>query len=229
LSGAEPGSAARSRLLVLARRPAHQALIDRLTAERVSGENPDVSAVSLRIAVLDAQNRSAEAGPFLAALASRATSIDLLATIRSEAGSRGFDAAVERADERETAIASDPLDRMRARLALMRFYEGKRDIARAEAAVEELYRENPVILGVVRATVDFHWRNKMPAKAVGAPLRPPGRRPRPACVLRREGAGAAHRTAGPRRAYFAHRRPAAQPDSGADAAKGLRRRRGSVH
>lgn len=166
LKGAGEAGSARARLLVLAKRPAQKALIDRLTAERVAGANPDAAALSLRIAVLEAQNREGEVGPLLAELASRTTSIDLLATIRSEASQRGFDAAAQRAQEREVVVTADPVERMRARLDLMRLYESKNDVPAAQRAVEELYAENPAILGVVRATVDFYWRNKMPTKAL---------------------------------------------------------------
>ncbi len=174
LKGAGSEGPARSRLLTLARRPAQKALIDRLTAERVAGANPDAAAVSLRIAVLEAQNRAADVGPFLLDLASRTTSLELLAGIRSDATSRGFDTAVQRAQEREVAVTSDPVERMQARLELMRLYESKHDLPAAERAVEELYRENPAILGVVRATVDFYWRNNMPAKAIDTLVRAAG-------------------------------------------------------
>jgi hypothetical protein len=174
LKGAEAGSSARARLIALAKRPAHQALINQLTAERVASANPDAAAVSLRIAVLEGQGRTKEVGPLLAELASRATLVDLLATIRSDAASRGFDTAVERALEREAAITTDPVDRMQAQLELMRFYEGRKDVAGAQRVVEELYRTNPAILGVVRATVDFYWRNKMPAQAVDTLARAAG-------------------------------------------------------
>ena len=141
------------------------------TAARIAGTNPDAAAVSLRIAVLEAQNRTSEVGPFLAELASRTTSIDLLAGIRTDAASRGFDAVVQAVQEREVAVTADPVERMRARLELMRLYESKPDLAVAGRAVEDLYRENPAILGVVRATVDFYWRNKMYAKAVDTLVR----------------------------------------------------------
>jgi tetratricopeptide (TPR) repeat protein len=166
LKGADAAGSARARLLALSKRPAHKATIDRLTAERVAAANPDAAAVSLRIAVLEAQNRASEVGPFLADLASRTTSVDLLVRIRSDAASRGFEAAVQRTQEREVTITTDPVERMRARLELMRLYESKGDTAAAGRAVEELYRENPAILGVVRAAVDFYWRNKMHVKAV---------------------------------------------------------------
>ena len=166
LKGDAAAASARARLLTLAKRPAYKSVIDRLTAGRVAGANPDAAAVSLRIAVLEAQNRTSEVGTLLADLVSRTTSLDLLASIRGDAASRGFEAVVQKVQEREVAVTADPVERMRARLDLMRLYESKADVAAAQGAVEELYRENPAILGVVRATVDFYWRNKMPAKAV---------------------------------------------------------------
>jgi len=166
IQGAEPGTSARARLITLARRPAHRALIDKATAERVAGPLPDPGAVSLRLAILDAQDRRADAEQFLLSLADRASSVDVLATVRGEGERRGLDAVTERALEREAAVTADPIERMRARLALMRFYEAKSDTARAQHTAEELYRDNPAILGIVRATVDFYWRNKMPRQAV---------------------------------------------------------------
>jgi len=174
LKGDAAAASARARLLTLAKRPAYKSPIDRLTAERVASANPDADAVSLRIAVLEAQNRNSEVGTFLADLSSRATSLDLLASIRGDAASRGFEAVVEKVQEREVAVTADPVERMRARLELMRLYESKADHAAAQRAVEDLYRDNPAILGVVRATVDFYWRNKMPAKAVDTLVRAAG-------------------------------------------------------
>ena len=174
LKGDAAAASARARVLTLAKRPAYKSLIDRLTAERVTGSNPDAAAVSLRIAVVEAQNRTSEVGTFLSDLASRTISLDLLTEIRADAASRGFEAVVQRVQEREVAVTADPVERMRARLELMRLYESKADLAAAQHAVEELYRENPAILGVVRATVDFYWRNKMPAKAVDTLVRAAG-------------------------------------------------------
>ncbi len=174
LKGDAAAASARARLLTLAKRPAYKVLIDRLTAERVADANPDAAAVSLRIAVLEAQSRTGEVGTFLADLASRATSPDLLASIRGDAASRGFEAVVQKVQEREVAVTADPVERMRARLELMRLYESKAELAAAQRAVEDLYRENPAILGVVRATVDFYWRNKMPARAIDTLVRASG-------------------------------------------------------
>jgi hypothetical protein len=174
MKGDAAAASARARLLTLAKRPASKTQIDRLTAERVAGANPAAEAVSLRIAVLEAQNRTSEVGTFLGELASRTTSLELLASIRGDAASRGFEAVVQQVQEREVAVTTDPVERMRARLDLMRLYESKADLAAARRTVEELYRENPNILGVVRATVDFYWRNKMPAQAVDTLVRAAG-------------------------------------------------------
>lgn len=171
MKGAESGSSARARLIQLSRRPAQQALVEKLTIERASGTNPDAAAVALRTAVLEAQNRRDDLRRFLIDVAGRTTSLELLETIRSTAGRAGLDEAEERSLERQIAVTADPVERMRLRLALMRFYEGRRDVQRARDAVEALYHENPEILGVVRATVDFYWRNKMERQSIDVLLR----------------------------------------------------------
>lgn len=55
---------------------------------------------------------------------------------------------------------------MQAQLALMRYYEGRHDLAAAGRVADDLYANNPTVLGVVRATTDFHWRNKNAKRAV---------------------------------------------------------------
>ncbi len=171
MKGAESGSSARARLIQLSRRPAQRALVEKLTIERASGANPDTAAVALRTAVLEGQNRRDDLRQFLMDVAGRTTSLELLETIRDTAGRTGLDEVEERSLERQIAVAADPVERMRLRLAMMRFYEGRRDVQRARDAVEALYRQAPEILGVVRATVDFYWRNKMERQAVDVLLR----------------------------------------------------------
>lgn len=166
MKGAAPGSSARARLIQLSRRPAQQALVEKLTIQRASGTNPDPAAVALRTAVLEAQNRRDDLRRFLIDVAGRTSSMELLETIRNTASRAGLDEAEERALERQIAVTGDPIERMRLRLALMRFYEGRRDVQRARRAVEELYRQHPEIRGVVRATVDFYWRNNMQRQAI---------------------------------------------------------------
>ncbi len=159
-------SNARGRLLELARRPAFRKIIEEATAKRVAGENPDAQAVLLRVAVLETQNRRDDLEKFLLALVERATSLDLLARTEREAVRLGFDAVQQRSLERQAQLTTDPLERLRLRLALARFHEGRRDVEAARRAIEALYNDHPTLLGVVRAAVDFHWRNKTLGRAV---------------------------------------------------------------
>ena len=55
---------------------------------------------------------------------------------------------------------------MRLTLANARLLESKKDIAGAAHVVDALYRDHPLILGVVRGAVDFHVRNRQPAEAI---------------------------------------------------------------
>lgn len=171
MKGAESQSSARVRLIQLSRRPGERALVEKLTTERASGPDPNPAAVALRTAVLEAQNRRDDLRQFLLDVTGRTTSLELLETIRGTAGRTGLGEVEERSLERQIALAADPVERMQLRLALMRFYEGRRDLQRARDAVEALYRQNPEILGVVRATVDFYWRNKMERQAIDVLLR----------------------------------------------------------
>ncbi|MGH9668788.1 MAG: hypothetical protein ACRD3A_01575, partial [Terriglobales bacterium] len=162
----EEYSPARSRLLELARWPAHRAAADEVTAKLASEPGAGPAAVSLRVAVLEAQNRRPELEAFLSSKIESASSLELLERMDSIAERLGFDALRVRAFERRIALLSDPVERMRLRLALMRFHEGKGDLASAQKVMESLHAENPTILGVVRAAADFYWRNKMPPRAV---------------------------------------------------------------
>ncbi|MEO8130993.1 MAG: hypothetical protein ABI822_28095, partial [Bryobacteraceae bacterium] len=54
----------------------------------------------------------------------------------------------------------------RLRLRLARFYESKPDVNAAARTIDAVYKDNPQILGVVRAAVDFYWRNKQGKNAV---------------------------------------------------------------
>jgi tetratricopeptide (TPR) repeat protein len=55
---------------------------------------------------------------------------------------------------------------MRLTLANARLLESKKDVAGAARVVDALYRDHPLILGVVRGAVDFHVRNQQPAEAI---------------------------------------------------------------
>lgn len=171
---AEGDSPARARLLELAKRPAHRATVEQATAKGVSGPNPRALAVSLRVAVLEAQHRRNDLKKFLLALVEGAPSWELLESVDRIAEQQGFETVRERSLERQIALATDPVDRMRLRLTLARFHEGRRDIESARRVLEALDQEHPTVLGVVRATVDFYWRNKMAAPAVDRLVRAAG-------------------------------------------------------
>ncbi|MEX2301625.1 MAG: hypothetical protein WD733_11845 [Bryobacterales bacterium] len=154
----EGGSAAQRRLIELSRRPAHRELIDQLSAQLVAGQNPGPEAVTLRVAVLEAQQRRADLDQFLSRMIETTTSFELLEQIGNIASSRRLDAIRAQGIERQIALTQDPVDRMRLRLALMQLHEGRNDVAAARQVIDELYGENSRVLGVVRARVDFAWR-----------------------------------------------------------------------
>ncbi|MGH9664612.1 MAG: hypothetical protein ACRD9L_09340, partial [Bryobacteraceae bacterium] len=166
VKGARTEGDARTRLLVLARRAELRQQVEQATAALVAGVNPDSGDVSLRVSVLEGQNRRADLEAFLAGLAARSTSYDLLAQIENIARVDGMRAVEARAVEREIAVLTDPVERMRRRLALARLYESQGETAQASRTMNELYRDHPKILGVVRAAVDFAWRNRDGKRAI---------------------------------------------------------------
>ena len=163
---ASPGSQAESRLLTLARRPKFRDLVDQATANIAPQPNPPMSAINLRVQVLEAQNRKPELESFLDAIANGTTSIEQAEQIETLAEQKSLEAVRQHALERQAALTSDPITRLQLRYALIRLYEGRKDFQSAEKNVEALYRDNPKILGVVRSTVDFYWRTKSYPKAI---------------------------------------------------------------
>jgi len=156
----------RARLIALARRPAHKDQIESLTAKLAAGADPDPGAVNLRVALLEAQNRRDDLERYLAALADSAATIEGAARAGEIAEGRGFTRVQERALARQVVLATDAGDRIRARLALIRFQESNGGLGPARQGMDALYREHPLSRGVVRAAVDFHWRNKETGRAV---------------------------------------------------------------
>ena len=162
----ERASPARARLLQLARRPALRPLIEARTIALVTGGTPDRQAVALRLAILEQQNRRDDAGAFLLSLTRSTSSPELLEDLSAAAARLGFENIRESVLERQIALASDDVERIRLRLALARYYESKPDVPAARAVIEGVLRANPAILGVVRAATDFYWRNHLPEQAV---------------------------------------------------------------
>jgi len=165
-AGTDGASPARSRLLQLSRRPALRAAIDAQTAAIVTAKNPQRPAVALRVSILEQQNRRDDISALLLTLAHDSESPELLEDLSSAAARLGFENVREAVLERQIALASDEIERIRLRLALARYYESKPDLPAARKVVEEVLRANPAILGVVRAATDFYWRNHLPEQAV---------------------------------------------------------------
>ena len=164
LSGAlvsTANSAARARLLHLLKRSNLRATIEQATEKAAGGANPDWNAVSLRLDVLEALNRRADLEAFLTHLAQETSSLELLAQIQPVAERYGLDNDRILILEREIALLADPVEKLQLRLQLARFYESKNQVEQARTLMESVYSESPLLLGVVRSTVDFYWRNKI--------------------------------------------------------------------
>jgi cellulose synthase operon protein C len=154
------------RLLELARRPKYRDLVNEETEKLAGAAGDSLSAIHLRVRVLEAENRKAELIAYLDAAVDRANTIEQAAEIETIAQQRSLEDVRQRALEKQAALAIDTVTRLQLRYQLVRLYESRKDFAAAQQSVETLYRENPKILGVVRATVDFYWRLKAYPQAI---------------------------------------------------------------
>jgi thioredoxin-like negative regulator of GroEL len=152
------------RILKLARRPGVRDAVDRLTAEAANRSDAEWPAVFLRVSVLQQQQRNAEATPLLLGKIASTRSLDLLKKIEDAAGE--LPEVREKAMERQIAVTQDPVEQVRLRIALMRFFESRKDVSAAARTIDALYKERPNILGVVRATVEFYTRHEQPQDAI---------------------------------------------------------------
>ena len=159
-------SPAQSRLLTLAKRQAYRALADRASAAATEGDAPATAAVSLRIAVLQAQDRRADLERFLSSLVDRTSSLELMTDIGSQAERLGFEAVRTRSLVRQIEVMSDPIDKLQLRNALVRLYESRGELALARTTLETLYAENPRNLGIVRQTANYYWRHDLGREAI---------------------------------------------------------------
>jgi tetratricopeptide (TPR) repeat protein len=176
----DDGDAAR-RLLQLARRKATAKLVDEETARavdvRASTAGPGMAAIQLRARVLEVTKRQKEIGPLLESALGKARDLDDVQAIAEIAEARSLDGVYEHALEREIALADDPVEKIQRSYDLARAYESRKSpdgtddgIGQAARVMERVYAENPKILGVVRATTDFYWRNHQQAKAIATLL-----------------------------------------------------------
>jgi Flp pilus assembly protein TadD len=158
--GAAGDSPALFRLLDLARRPKFRDLVNDESARLATDAQFSAASVQLRVRVLETEERKPELLAFLNAAVDRATTLEQAAQLETLAQQKSLEAVRQHALEKQVALATDPVTRLQLRYELVRLYEGRKDFASAQRNSEVLYRENPKILGVVRATVDFDWRVK---------------------------------------------------------------------
>jgi predicted Zn-dependent protease len=156
----------RSRLVQLSRRPALRGPIEDLTAKAASGPEATAAAVGLRLDVLQEQDRLDDLRTFLTSTAGASSSPEVLEAVEASALSHGFEGVQEQTRLRKIALATDPIERMQARLDLVHFYESHNNLAAAGRIVDDLYKTNPAVLGVVRAAADYYWRVKDTKRSV---------------------------------------------------------------
>ncbi|MBI4910363.1 MAG: hypothetical protein HY820_42490 [Acidobacteria bacterium] len=164
---AQPGgSLAQSRLLVLANRASSRQMIDDATSRAAAGNNPPLNALTLRIALLESQNRKSDLEAWLLNLAASTQNFELLRRVNVEGRRLEFPRVEERAVLRQIELSADPLDKLELRLTLARAYEEQKNVAAAARTIDALQRENPMILGILRAAVNYHSRNGNEMRAV---------------------------------------------------------------
>ena len=160
-------SPAEARLLQLARRPDDKAAVDADTRKRAEEPGAPFAVIALRVRVLQTLDRKKEMEELLDAAVGRATSLEEAAQIEALAQQQSLETVREHALEKQAALTSDPVTRLQLRYRLVQLYQGRKDLAAAERSIENLYRENPKILGVVRATADFYWQTKQRTQSIG--------------------------------------------------------------
>jgi Flp pilus assembly protein TadD len=163
-AGSVNGSAA-GRLVQLARRKGTAKLVDEETTRSLDASGT-IPILELRVRVLKAQKRDGEIGPQLEAVLGKATTFDQAQAIAQEAQANSLTRAYEAALQREVVLAVDPVQKIELSYELVRSFEGRKDLDDASRIVDNVYRENAKLLGVVRATTDFYWKNKQSAKAI---------------------------------------------------------------
>ena len=155
-----------SRLLELARRAKYRDLVNEGTEKLAAAAGDSLPAMHLRVRVLQAENRKAKLIGYLNAAVDRAKTMEQAAEIETIAQQNSLEDVRQRALEKQASLAVDPVTRLQLRYQLVRLYESRKDFASAQRNVEALYRDDPKILGVVRATVDFYWRRKNYSQAI---------------------------------------------------------------
>jgi cellulose synthase operon protein C len=164
-SAEEPNEQAALRLLQLARRKTTAKMVDEETSRALAAHS-DVAALRLRERVLKVQKREGEIAPLLEAALAQTKTMEEAQAIGVEAQTQLLKAIYEKAIEKQIALAEDPVQKIELSYELVRSLEDHKDVDAAARVVARVYQDNAKLMGVVRATTDFHWRNKQSAKAV---------------------------------------------------------------
>ncbi len=158
-------SRAKTRLLALAGRSSYAKLIDEATAKAAT-TNPTLATLSLRADILTARHQQASIAALVDSAIAHAGSSDQAAQLADFAQQHQLTASYRHALEREIVLSADPVQRIQLQYALAQSFTDGKDIASAQTIIESVHRDNPKLLGVVRATTDFYWANKRPQQAI---------------------------------------------------------------
>ena len=164
-SAADVNGSAAGRLVQLARRKGTAKIVDEETARSLDASGK-IPALELRVRILKAQKRDGEIGRLLETVLDKATTFDQAQAIAQEAQANSLTRTYEAALQREITLAADPVQKIELSYDLVRSFEGRKGADDASRIIDSVYRENAKLLGVVRATTDFYWKNKQSAKAI---------------------------------------------------------------
>jgi transcriptional regulator with XRE-family HTH domain len=166
--GSDDGGAS-DRLATLAGRKSTAALVDQTMATAVA-QHATLNALQLRASVLAAQDRSTELAATVETAVQHATTLEDEATLANFSSQHQLTHAYQLALAREIALSGDAVEKMELEYELVRTYESAGNTAAAQTIVEAVYKQNPLIVGVVRSTADFYWTSKQQKKAIATLL-----------------------------------------------------------
>jgi cellulose synthase operon protein C len=158
-------SSARARLLTLAGRPSYAKLIDEAMA-KAAATNPSLTALSLRADILTVRRQQTSIAALMNSAIEHAGSSEQAAQLADFAQQHRLTASYRHALEREVVLSADPVQRIQLQYALAQSFTDDKDVASAQTIIDSVHRDNPKLLGVVRATTDFYWTNKQPRQAI---------------------------------------------------------------
>lgn len=159
----------RERLLALARKPALQSQVEEGTGGLLKQSAPSKSAIQIRAAILEAEQRKADLLRELNRAIEQTSSFDVLDAISDTAHTQNLSEIQEAALRRQIALTTDPVRTLQLRYQLVDFLK-QRNPASASAEVEAIYRGHGNILGVVRSTIDYDWEHDRKPQAVAVLL-----------------------------------------------------------